>query len=381
MALIDAPRSPDLASGESADDRLLMGLVRECVRAGIGRRALLLRLSALPPALRRPQHLRLARAAIEPLARADRARVFTLPADDLAVVWRGDAPGALTSAIAALARLFEDEETPAAIAPWQVFVLPDDADRLLASIRPAVPVPPPPSSRPPPGRLDLQALGALETGLASVDVARFARRRRVCVQLADGSFRLRWEQRFLSIVELADALAPERAVQADPWLFRRLTRTLDQRMLALLAAPHEMRDAGPFSLALNVSSILSPGFLRFDAALPANLRGQIILELLPADVLGDLAAFMFARDFARERGYRLLLRDKNADLLAVFPLARIGVDLLQLRWSESLARVGGDLALLDPAHSVLTRTDSAQALSWGRAHGIGYFQGRVVEPP
>ena len=56
-------------------------------------------------------------------------------------------------------------------------------------------------------------------------------------------------------------------VQKDPWLFRRLTRTLDRRMLSLLASPGRIDVAyGPFALDLNVASLLSPEFLRFDAS-------------------------------------------------------------------------------------------------------------------
>ena len=69
-----------------------------------------------------------------------------------------------------------------------------------------------------------------------------------------------------------------------------------------------------------------------------TLRGQVVIDLLPADVMADPASFLFARDFARGRGYLLLLRGITGDLLDAFPLRRIGLDLLELRWSPDLAR-------------------------------------------
>ena len=48
-------------------------LVRDCVSSGVPRRALLLRMDLLPRSLSRPHHLRLARAALDPLTGADRA--------------------------------------------------------------------------------------------------------------------------------------------------------------------------------------------------------------------------------------------------------------------------------------------------------------------
>jgi hypothetical protein len=206
------------------------------------------------------------------------------------------------------------------------------------------------------------------------------RRLRICERLPTGEFRLRWEKRTLSVGEIAATLSPEREVRADPWLFRRLTRTFDRRMLALLAAPQELRDAGPFSLDLNIASILAPEFLRFDAALPAELRGQVVIDLLAADVMSDLPAFLFARDFAHGRGYRLLLRGLTAELLEVFPLPRIGLDLLQLPWSPELAHLDPVLKLQDAKHTVLSRADTEAALAWGDAQGITLYRGRAVVP-
>ena len=176
-------------------------------------------------------------------------------------------------------------------------------------------------------------------------------------------------------------LAPERDLRADRWLYRRLTRTIDRRMLALLAVPEEVRTAGPFGLDLNVASILSPAFLRFDAGLPAALRGQPVLGLSPEDVIADPSSFLFARDFARARGYRLMLRGITAGLLDAFPLRRTGLDLLQLCWSPELARLERSAALPEPARIVLTGADDAEALGWGREHGIALYQGTAVVLP
>jgi hypothetical protein len=384
-----ASRRPDPeAEAMRAEAESLCVLVRECASSGIARRVLLLRLSHVPEELARPHHLRLARAALDPLSHADRARVFRLPNGDVAVVWRGEAAAALRASLEAVLLLFSDEQerVPDPAALVLSFRLPEEAGALLEAVQEAL-------LRPgddggagaaagtgPTDPLDPPALAALEGALAQADVARFVRRRQICERLPDGTFRLRWEKRALSVVEIAAALLPERAVRADPWLFRRLTRTLDRRMLALLAAPQELHNAGPFSLNLNVASILSPEFLRFDAVLPAVLRGQVMIDLMPADIMTDPAAFLFARDFAHDRGYRLLLRSVTAELLEVFPLRRIGLDLLSLRFSPELVRLDPDLAPPDAENTVLTRADTAEALAWGQAQGILLYLGRAAAP-
>ena len=335
----------------------------------------------MPGGLARPHHLRLARAALDPLSLADRARVFRLPDGDVAVVWRGEAAAALRASLQAVLHLFADAHDrvpdPAGLA--LSFRLPEEAATLLDALQPA-PCPSAGAAAPDAAAgdpLDPPALATLEAALARADVARFVRRRQICERLPDGGFRLRWEKRALSVVEIAAALLPERAVRADPWLFRRLTRTLDRRMLALLADPQELRNARPFGLNLNVASILSPEFLRFDAALPAALRGQVVLDLMPADIMADPAAFLFARDFAVDRGYLLLLRGVTAGLLEVFPLRRIGLDLLALRFSPGLAR-SGDLTPPTPTYRAGRATPAPPGL--GPRPGHLLYPGRAAAP-
>jgi len=226
--------------------------------------------------------------------------------------------------------------------------------------------------------LTLGTLAALEANLASADVARFARRRDICARNDDGSFRPAWETRILSIRELADTLAPDHDLTSEPWLFRRLTRSLDRRMLALLSAPEELRSAGPFGINLTIGSILAPEFLRFDEALPGRLRGHVVIGLEAADVMTDPAGFGFARDFAHARQYRLLLRGLSMAGFTLLPRARTGIDLVQLRWSQAWAE--SELALDDPATIMVSGADSIAALDWGLVRGVRLFQGRIVSP-
>ncbi len=358
----------------------LVAYLHECQMAGIARRACVVHLARLSADRMRPHHLRLARAALEPLAHADRARMFTLPNHSFVAIWRGRADCAAAASRAAITHLFADGDE--AIPPellWEELDIPQSVDRLLLvaeqSIGPKLPSVRVSGSG---QKFDPATLQALESLLTRADVARFARRHPVFARASDGGFRAVWERRVLCIDELAESLTPAHAPKSDKWLFLRLTRTLDRRMLALLSAPGELAGAGPFAINLNVASILSPAFLRFDEALPIGLRGQVTIDLQPADVLADPAAFLFARDFARTRGYRLMLCNVSADLLPVFPLERLGLDLLLLQWSPACARPSFAAILPDPAKLVLGDADTADAVAWGASVGIMLFQGRAV---
>ena len=364
------------------DAAALIARVASSAASGVARRALVLRLSCLPPALARPHHMRLARAALDPLRAADRAESFELANADTAVLWRGAGGSALQASLDAVAELFAGAGDPAPdpAALCLLLDLPQQAETLLRVARDSRGHPalaPTPTVRPP---LDPAGLAALEAALARADVARFVRRRPVCALAPDGTMTLAWDKRVLCVSELEAELAPGRAIRAEPWLFRRLTRTLDQRMLALLAAAGELQGAGPLALDLNVTSILAPAFLRFDAVLPAALRGLVVLDLRPPDILSDLPAFLFARDFAQARNYRLLLHDVAADLPGLLALSRLGLDLVQVRWSPALAATDPRTLNAGTARLVLGGADTPAALEWGRRRGITLFQGRAVAP-
>jgi hypothetical protein len=359
--------------------------------AGVQRRVLLLRVDLLPPRLSMPHHLRLARDALEPLVGADRARRHMLSHDRIAISWRGEAAERLHQALDGLDHLLADAPLEAPTMPElaRMFDLPRDGAALLAlagSPRKTAgplnaPATPANASKASPAilepPLDLAALDTIETRLAAASVARFARRRAVC-RLKNHEFGLSWETRFVSVQELVAELCPGRNAFAEPWLLRRLTRMLDRRMLALLSSAGELREAGPFALDLNASGILSPEFLRFDLALPSRLRGQTVLNLHPADVMGDLPAFRFASAFARARGYRIMLRNVTPPLLPLLDIAALEMDFAELRWSPPL--LGFDPAALraGSARWVLAHADTLDAVRWGSAAGIGLFQGHAV---
>ncbi len=361
----------------------LVSLVRDTHSASVERQALLIRLDRLPPPLRRPRHQRLARAALDPLLDADRGRLHELPAGRVAVSWRGDAAVSLNRVMAALGHLLLDGPagTPSLGTLTKVFQLPQDGPALLEAARegttlgrPTYSPPSPPAAKAAP--LDATTLEHVEAALANADVERFARRRPVCAVETSG-LSLAWEERLLDLGEIAAELAPGRSLTADPWLFRRLTRTLDRRMLALLATPGILDRARPFSLRLGADSLVSREFVRFDAGLPRQLRGQVIVSVAPIDVVSDLAGFAFARDFVRARGYQVLLRGVEAMLLQLLALPRLELDLVQVAWaaavSEFLPERGG-------TRLVLGNVDEEAALGWARAQGIPFVEGRAAQP-
>ena len=365
----------------------LSELVRTSSSSGVSRRALLFWADRLPPSLSRPEQVRSAHAILAPLTGADRAARHDLPGGRLVISWKGDPARALTQAMDGLNRFLQQHpmDAPPLQQLVRLYELPGEGEALLDAVKTALPVedagsnpvadePQPNIKRPP---LEPAELDRLEQSLAGTDLSRFARRRPVCHYTGETA-RLAWEERSLSIPELIETVAPGRDAKSDVWLFRRLTRVLDRRMLSILSDPKELRGAGPFSLTLNVASVLSPEFLRFDLALPAAFRSRLVISFLPVDIASDAAAFAFARNFARGRSYRVCLRAVSAGLLPALDLVALNLDFIQLIWSPELAEVT-ELPDAGKARWIVGQPCTPDAVAWGLKRGISLFTIKPTE--
>ena len=347
--------------------------MRQTQAAGVARRAVLLHMDRLPSGLAKPAHQRLARDAVAGLSLRDHAQSFELSRGRLAIVWRSKGQEEIASAMVALEHLIADLPHTAAVPLGHivsVFDLPDQAPWLLdALVEPELQAPPSPD---PALGLDAALLGRLEEGLEQADLSQFLRCRPV-VDIAPATPSLAWEDRTLRIADMAASLCPGRHLAEDTWLFRRLCRSIDRRMLTLLTGPRELTGSRPFSLRICVSSILSATFLAFDAALPAALRGHVVLRLEEADILADTMSFSFARNYAATRGYKLMAR---AGRLALLDHAAAALDYTEVTLS---AAIQADPGLLpDRARLVLRGVNDEAQMAWARAHGCSRIKGAVL---
>ena len=193
---------------------------------------------------------------------------------------------------------------------------------------------------------------------------------------------------FVAIPNLRRLIAKDVDITSDKWLFQRLTQTLDRRVLSQFSRLEKGDTWRNFSLNLNVTTLLSPEFLKFDAGLRSGARGTIVVEVPPADVFGDMAAFVFARDFARDRGYRICLDGLTYLTVPLIDRAKLGVDLLKVHWDPGMAddpsgALGRNLAdfvkSAGAARVILCRCDNQAAVDFGTSLGIFMFQGRHID--
>jgi EAL domain-containing protein (putative c-di-GMP-specific phosphodiesterase class I) len=121
------------------------------------------------------------------------------------------------------------------------------------------------------------------------------------------------------------------------------------------------------------------------------------VELQLVDIFAELGAYLFLREFLRERGYLVCIDGLHDLHLPLIDRKQLGADLVKLSWSPDLldgvheARRDRLRAAIKQAgfdRVILCRCDSAEAISWGQSMGIRLFQGyyldsrlRAARPP
>ncbi len=361
----------------------LAGLVREVVAADAARDVLHLRLGAVGPELRQPHHLRQLRETLDAALDPSRVRVFDLPNGDLVAVARPPAP-MLDSVTAALHRLLDP--LPAAV--LRRLRLPEDAALLLSTAAQSLGLEGAATAEPPPAKggvpFGSAELAAAERALAAADLSALTLGQAVCRLPPDGgALEPLWEDRRVDWPALIAVLLPGRDLTTAPGLMRRLARATEARLLAELARPAAQSERRPVGLAVALATLDSAAFERFAEALPAGRHAELTLGLRPSDLLADTTAAARLLPSLRRRGFRLALDDAAAGFLALVPPARLGLDLVRLRWTPALPTTMPDtlqgLLAESPERLVLTGVDRPAAVAWGWEVGFRLFQGPLVE--
>jgi hypothetical protein len=153
----------------------------------------------------------------------------------------------------------------------------------------------------------------------------------------------------------------------------------------MLSKTNDHSITGEISVNLNVSTLLSPEFIQFDDAVIAALRGSIVIELQKVDIFHDLNAYMFARDFAKERGYRICIDGLTHETMPFVNREKLGADMIKLVWQPNLEEVVGQKRIrrlvrdAQAPRVILCRCDADDAVTFGQSIGITMFQGRYIE--
>ncbi|MEX2643223.1 MAG: hypothetical protein WD270_07205 [Acetobacterales bacterium] len=403
-------QSAQAGSALGREEAAFVDLVRSFENARSGRQVVIVHLSRLQPQNRRDTQLRTAIASFDGQTRGIGGSMFSLHNGDIAFGFRGAGKDDVEAAIFKLKFLFRDdplldggreEDEPAdTFVTW--YSVENQFDTLLRVSQRYVQdarakqdtqsdeavVVAEESEEPGGDPLTPEILARIETTLASADVSNLMRRQSVCAIIGNAPPQPVFSELFISIADLRQTLLPHVDITSNPWLFQHMTQTLDRRMLSLLVKNDDASVFGDISINLNVNTLLGAEFLKFDDNVKAGMRGTIVLEISLVDIFADIAAFLFARDFAHERGYRLCVDGLGPQTLPFVQREKLGVDLLKLVWSPELARHArgehGDdfrrrLKRAGETRIILCRCGGTEAIEFGSSLGITLFQGRHIE--
>ena len=393
--------------GTPSQDQLLLDYLRRLESRRADRGAVHLRLSNLQPFNRREHHIRAAAGAFDNLVASRDGQLFFLDNDDLLLIYALDRRGGVEAAVQSVRYFFGDDPLLGegeggrhAFSRWYDVASqfedivrlaqglvdragPEREERRTVGARPNSLQRRSPYGRP----LTPTVLARLKAAIERTDLANLIRRQYVCDLAGNGVPAPIFSELFVSVPDLTDTFVPRVNITANRWLFRHLTESLDRRVLSLIRGNDQFSISGDVSLDINVATLLSADFLAFDEDMPAFRRGALLLEVNVVDVFADLRTFLFARNFAKQRGYRICIDGVTGETMALLDRERLGADFIKLRWSPGLARLPGDQcrqlgALISRAgfsHMILCACEDRQALEFGQSLGVRYFQGRHVE--
>ncbi|WP_142850149.1 EAL domain-containing protein [Telmatospirillum sp. J64-1] len=391
-----------------AQEHLLLDYLNRLDKHRKDRHAVHIHLSRLMAQNRREHHVRIAANTFDSLVRMLKGQIFVLGNSDLMFVFKEAALDDVEAAIIKLRFLFSDdpmladdtEDRQGVFATW--YALAKDYDKVIELSRRMVAEEEQrraqelqksqganvARSRPrSTDDLTPELLARCEQALVQADLANLLRRQAICAIVGKGAPEPVFNELFISIADLRDTLLPNVNLNSSRWLFQQLTETLDRRVLALLNKHDDRTIAGNVSINLNVATLLSPDFLTFDDNIKAGARGTIVLELQKVDIFADLGAYLFARDFAHERGYRICIDGMNHMTLPFIDRGRLGADLVKVVWDDDMLqgnqasreRLAEAIERTGPSRVILCRCDTQEAITLGHSLGITLFQGRHVE--
>lgn len=381
---------------------MLLDLIQRLERLRSGRIAIHLHLSRLSRAYNRDQYLRIATDSFALYVSGFEGQLFPLECGDLFFVAKDATRTLLEAAVARIQQLFSQDpmiqphslQGDSGFCTW--YVLTDDYDKLLGKVQEllrgaeierereaSVFIP----YKKPLEPIGPELLNRLEQALGNVDVSNIARRQTVCTLIDSNKPQPLFEEIFVSIDDLEKAVTPGVDLASNVWLFRYLTQTLDRRVMHMLIRDG-VNSSRPFSVNLNVATVLAPEFAKFESVITPQLRGRLVIEMNKLDVFSDMGAFLFARDYLHDHGFRLCLDGLTHHTLPYYNRAKLGFDLVKLFWTPSglddmlpsqFPEVRGLVMDNGQAHTILCRCDDTRAVETGQDLGIVMFQGRYVD--
>lgn len=374
-------------------ETLLVDTLDRVRRNPEGRKAVHLRLSHLMPGNRTPVRIKIVTRMFRALESGRQAQLFNLSNDDLVIIINGGAQRDVANIVLRVRKLFEgdpvtfdDADGNDRFVTWYDLAL-DAAVAIHAAqqLRVDAQQGPPRAAAAQLPPITPALLDEVQKKLAFANVVPFIRDQvalRINPQTKEAS--IEFYEFFLSVGDLQRTIAPNVNLFADKALFQDLSRTMDLRMLEVVSRAPQARGAPCISLNLNLDTILTPAFGAF---LQQVEKGQkVIVEVQAVDMLTNIGMYIDVRNVMGSMGHAILIDGLTTTTVEMLDVAAMKPDYAKIVWApelldaeDSASATGALVAEIGAAKVILSRCDSAAALSWGLKSGISVFQGHFLD--
>lgn len=235
-------------------------------------------------------------------------------------------------------------------------------------------------------KMNSELLAKVQKIISVADFSSFIRRQAICAVIGKSPPQRVFEEVFVSIPDMRDSLLPNIDITSNTWLFLALTEILDKRVLEVISRHDDGSLNGKFSVNINVSTILSDIFLRFDESINAGMKQSIVLEMQLVDIFSDIRSFILAKTFAKAKGYKICIDGITVDQLKYLKRHNLDCDLMKIAWHPQLEQIFNEdkhfmnyMNKAERAKIILCRIDDTKAIEVGNSLGINLYQGRYVQ--
>ncbi|MGQ9371798.1 hypothetical protein [Azospirillum sp. ST 5-10] len=235
--------------------------------------------------------------------------------------------------------------------------------------------------------ITLEEMGKLERSMQMFDLSPFLFNQAIANLGPNGTDEMEYFELYISIKLLQERLCPDYDLTANKWLFNYFTANLDQSVLKALNHGLSFMRGRKIGININLSTVISTGFVKFDERLPIDFRGNVVLEVTKGDLIENLQLFQEVVDFAQDRQYKIAVDGLNPFWVTNFDLEYLNADYAKIFWSNDMLEMDPTferyffdrIAEQDRCKFILARCDSVASLVYAHKAGIGLVQGRAVD--
>jgi len=230
-------------------------------------------------------------------------------------------------------------------------------------------------------------LDQLERNLINMEIDRMITDQTAFVIVGDSNVKPIFIEHYISVDDIKKALLPKYDLLADKWLFKRLTRTFDTKLMQILPEKNLTRDQVN-SININVATVLTPAFDKFIALFKQKNSQPLILEMGLFDVISNIRSYYQAREKLSQLGCRISLDAIDIQTLSILDRELLSVDFLKINWKADYTKIIGkaeqnDIISAIADHGkfriILCHCDTEDALEFGKSIGIHMYQGFLID--